>query len=81
LSCGDEEESVSDSSSMQHGIWANSAAEWPHFPFIGKPGLNIDLEDPSNPLGIFWVVLYIRNCRSNSQRKKLVCPEFFRKHA
>jgi hypothetical protein len=27
LSCGDEEESVSDSSSMQHGIWANSAAE------------------------------------------------------
>jgi hypothetical protein len=34
---------------MQHGIWARSGAVQPHFPFTGKPGINIDLEDTSNP--------------------------------
>jgi hypothetical protein len=58
-SCGeqsvssDEEENVSDKSSMQHGIWAKSSAERPHFPFTGKPGINVDLEDPSNPPAYF----------------------------
>jgi hypothetical protein len=55
LSCGersvssDEEENVSDSS-MQHDIWAKSVAEVPHFPFTGKPSINVDLEYPSNAL-------------------------------
>jgi hypothetical protein len=31
----DEEENGNDSSSMQHGIWAKSGAEGPHFPFTG----------------------------------------------
>jgi hypothetical protein len=35
---------------MQPDIWANSGAEWPHFPFTGKPGKNVDLEGLSNPL-------------------------------
>jgi hypothetical protein len=49
-SCGElsvssyEEENVSDNSSMQHGIWAESGAEH---------GINIDLEDPSN----LWNIL------------------------
>jgi hypothetical protein len=43
----DEEENVSDYSSMQHGIWAKSDAERPRFPLTGKPGINADLEDPS----------------------------------
>jgi hypothetical protein len=46
----DEEDNVSDNSSKQHGIWAKSGAELPCFPFTGKPGINVDLEDPSNPL-------------------------------
>jgi hypothetical protein len=52
LSCGeqsvgsDEEEYVSDNSSMQHGMWAKSGAERPLFAFTGKPGINVDLEDP-----------------------------------
>jgi hypothetical protein len=56
LSCGDQsvssndEENVSNNSRMQHGIWANSGAEQPRLPFTGKPGLNIDLQDPSNLL-------------------------------
>jgi hypothetical protein len=56
LSCGeqsvnsDEEENVSDSSSMQHGIWTKSGCERPHFPFTGKTGINVDLECLSNPL-------------------------------
>jgi hypothetical protein len=58
-SCGeqsvsyDEEENVSYNSSMQHGIWAKSGAERPHFPFTGKPGIYADLEDTSNPLEHF----------------------------
>jgi hypothetical protein len=35
---------------MQHGIRAKSGAEKPHLPFTGKPGIHVDLEDPSNPL-------------------------------
>jgi hypothetical protein len=56
MSCGeqnvssDEEKNVRDSSSMQHRIWAKPGAEQPCFPFTGKPGINVDLEDPSNPL-------------------------------
>jgi hypothetical protein len=51
----DEEENVNDNSSMQHGIWAKSGAGWPHFPFIGKPGINVDLED-----GYVWsFIIYI----------------------
>jgi hypothetical protein len=49
----EEEENVSDNSSMQHGIWAKSVAERPCFPFIGKPGIIVDLEDPRNPLEYF----------------------------
>jgi hypothetical protein len=56
LSCGeqsvssDEEENVSDNSSMQHHKWAKSGAKQPRFPFAGKPGINVDLEGPSNSL-------------------------------
>jgi hypothetical protein len=45
-----EEENASDNSSRQHSIWTKSGAERPHFPFTGKSGINVDLEDPSNPL-------------------------------
>jgi hypothetical protein len=48
-----EEGNVSDSTSMQHGVWAKSGADWPHFPFTGKHGINFDLVDPSNPLEYF----------------------------
>jgi hypothetical protein len=46
----DEEENVSDNSSMQHCIWAKSDAERKRFPLTGKPGINADLEDPSKTL-------------------------------
>jgi hypothetical protein len=46
----DEAENVSNNSRLQPDIWKNSGAERPHFPFTGKHGINIDLEDPSNPL-------------------------------
>jgi hypothetical protein len=58
----DEEENVSDNSSMHHDIWAKSGAEWPHFLFTGKPGINVDLEDPLNPLDYFEFLLCTRNC-------------------
>jgi hypothetical protein len=46
-------ENVSDNSSMQPDVQVNSGAERPHFPFTGKPGINVDLEDPSKPLEYF----------------------------
>jgi hypothetical protein len=38
---------------MQHDLWAKSGAQQPHFPFSGKPDINVDPEDPSNPLEYF----------------------------
>jgi hypothetical protein len=59
LSCGeqnvssDEEENISDNSSMQHGIYGQSQVLIECFPFTGKPVLNFDFEEPSNPLEYF----------------------------
>jgi hypothetical protein len=53
---GDEAESVSNNGSLQPDVQANSGAERPHFPFTGKPGINVDLEDPSNPLEYFEMI-------------------------
>jgi hypothetical protein len=49
----DVEENVSDNSSMQHCIWVKLGAERPCLPFTGKPGINVELEDLSNPLEYF----------------------------
>jgi hypothetical protein len=49
----DEAENVSNNSSMQPDIWANSGAEQPCFLFTGKSGIIVDLEDPSNSLEYF----------------------------
>jgi hypothetical protein len=38
---------------MQHGIGVKAGAERPHYPLIGKPGMNVDLKDPRNPLKCF----------------------------
>jgi hypothetical protein len=35
---------------MQPNLWANSGAKRPHFPFTGKPGKNVDIDDPNNAL-------------------------------
>jgi hypothetical protein len=51
-----DEENFNGNNRMQHGIWAKSGIERPRFPFTGKPVLNIDLEDPRNPLE--YIVLF-----------------------
>jgi hypothetical protein len=71
------EQSVSDNSSMQPDLQANSCAEGPHFPFTGKPGINVDLEDPSNPLEYFELFCIPDTAKSNSQRNKSICPTIF----
>lgn len=38
---------------MQHGTWTNIGKERPRFPFTGKPGLNVEIEDNNNPLEFF----------------------------
>jgi hypothetical protein len=34
-------------------IYGKLGAECPHFPFAGKAGINVYLEDPNNPWNIF----------------------------
>jgi hypothetical protein len=53
ISVGGEAENVSNNGSLQPDVQANSGTERPHFPFTGKPGINVDLEDPSNSLEYF----------------------------
>jgi hypothetical protein len=90
-SCGeqnissDEEESVNDNSSMQNDTWAKSGAKRPRFPFTGKPGINVYLKDPSNPLEYFELFCtpeimeviaretnrYAKKCLENMPKPKL----------
>jgi hypothetical protein len=49
VSC-DEEKYVVTTVVLQHGIRGKSGAEQPRYPLTRKPGINVDLEDPSNPL-------------------------------
>jgi hypothetical protein len=79
-SVSSDEENMNDTSSMQHGICAMSGAKRPHFPFTGKPGINVDLEDPIYPPGIFRFVLYTIICGSNNQINKSTGQNFFIKH-
>jgi hypothetical protein len=45
----DEEENVSDNSSIQHGIWTKSGSGRRCFPFTAKPGLMLIYETPVTP--------------------------------
>jgi hypothetical protein len=38
---------------MQHAVWVKLGAELPSFPFTGTSDMNVDLEDPTNPLEYF----------------------------
>jgi hypothetical protein len=59
LSCGEQsvssdvEENVNDNSSLQQSVLVKSGAERLCLPFTSNPGINVDLEDPSNPLEYF----------------------------
>jgi hypothetical protein len=48
-----DEDNANDGSSMHHGIWTKSGAKQPHFPFTGRPGMNIVLEHLINSLEYF----------------------------
>jgi hypothetical protein len=53
----DEEDNVNEGSGMQHKTWTKVGAEQPHFPFSGKPELNVHLEDPNNLLDNFEILI------------------------
>ena len=38
---------------IHHGTWTNIGTERTRFPFIGKPGLNVKIENSENPLEFF----------------------------
>jgi hypothetical protein len=42
---------------MQHGTWTKVGTEWPRFPFRGKPGLKVHLEDPNELLDCFELLI------------------------
>jgi hypothetical protein len=41
----DDEDNANDNNDMQHDTWRRVGAERWHFPFIGRLGINVDLED------------------------------------
>jgi hypothetical protein len=53
---------------MQHGTWSKVGAQWPNFSFSGKPVLSIHLEDLSNLLDYFDLLI-------TSECAKLLCRE------
>jgi hypothetical protein len=57
----DDEDNANDKSDMQYDTWTRVGAERPHFPFSGKPGINDDSEDCTNPLEYFglFITLFI----------------------
>jgi hypothetical protein len=48
-----DEDHAYDYSDMQQRTWAKLGVERPRFPFSVKPGLNVHLEDPNNPVVCF----------------------------
>jgi hypothetical protein len=42
---------------MQHETWTKVGADLPHFPFSGKPGLNVYLDGPNNLLDYFELLI------------------------
>jgi hypothetical protein len=54
--------------------WAKPGAERPRFPFTGKPGINVDLEDPSNPLE-YLELFHTTNCVI-ARETNLYAPKF-----
>jgi hypothetical protein len=77
----DDEENVSDNSSMQHDKQAKSGAQRPQFPFTHKPGINVDLEDPSNPLEYFELFCTPEIADIIATETNQYATFFFRKHA
>jgi hypothetical protein len=74
----DDKDNVNYDSDIQHGTWTKVGTEWPHFPFSGKPGLNIDIEDPNNLLDYFEFLITPELVK---HRNKPVCPTIFRKYS
>jgi hypothetical protein len=61
ISSESEEDHCSDDEAendIQHGTWTKAGTERPHFPFIGKPGLNVKITNSENQLQFFKVFLF-----------------------
>ena len=54
----DSESECSGESDVQIGTWSTIGAERPPFPFSGHSGLNVGIQDPSNPLEFFCHILF-----------------------
>jgi hypothetical protein len=46
----DDDDNVNDDSEMRNGTWTKLGAERLRYPFSGKTGLNVVVEDPKNLL-------------------------------
>jgi hypothetical protein len=68
----DDEEIISDNRS----IWSQSGAERSCFPFAGKPGINVDLEDTSSPLEYFEL-FYTQEIEGSNSPKTNQCAQKF----
>lgn len=78
----DEEQNVTDNSSMQHCIWAKSGAER-HFQFTGKPGINVDSRRLTQKMPVTtWNILscFVQQILQKEEpEKKTGMPKIFQK--
>jgi hypothetical protein len=70
------DEAVNDDSGMQLGTWTKVGAERPRFPFSGKPGLNVDLEDQNSPLEYFELFITPERAELISRETNLYAQQF-----
>jgi hypothetical protein len=77
----DEAENISDNNCIQPDVWANSGAERSCFPFLSKPGINVDLQDPSNSLEYSELFFTPDIAEVIARETNRHAQTFFRKHA
>jgi hypothetical protein len=60
---------------MKHDTRIKFSIESPHFPYIGRPGLNVDIQDSNDPVEYFKLLIVTLISRETS-----TCLTGFRKH-
>jgi hypothetical protein len=72
----DDEDSANDNSDMQHDTWTTVSIDRLHFPFSGKPGINVDLENQNNPLKYFKLFITPETAELRSRETNWYARQF-----
>lgn len=65
---------------MQPGTWSSVGKERPPFLFSGQPGLNVQIDDPANPLEFFELFITREICEHISDETNRYAEQFLEKN-